>query len=195
MIWIGQATIDRFSLGRVASFDKKFLFARPVGHSVAFHLAFSQCFCEYMFIMKENWHTVNMSLPWLSFLMDLLAHAPESMYAVLLRTVGINGPMYRTTVQSSLVPAGTVWWLGRRSVPLADGPVVYRMSSLRGILATYEYTNVVEFAERARVLGYTVSFWADGKNSPHEIPMSFGLICTPFTRYKTVSTSKGGVSD
>jgi hypothetical protein len=195
MIWIGQAIIDRISLGRVGTFDKKFLFARPVGYSMAFHLAFSQCSFKYMFIMEHNWLTVNISSSWLSFAMDLLAHAPESMYAFLLRTIGINGPIYRATVQSSLMPSGTVWRLGRRSVPLADGPVVYRMSSLRGILATYEYTNVVEFAERARVLGYTASFWAEGKDSPHEVPVSFGRIGTHFTRYKPVSMCKGESSD
>jgi hypothetical protein len=63
MIWIGNAMIDRVSLGRVGTFDKKFFFARPVGHSVAFHLALSQCSGKYMFIMEENWLIVNMSLP------------------------------------------------------------------------------------------------------------------------------------
>jgi hypothetical protein len=104
IIWIGQAADDRVSLSKLYHFDKKFLFARPVRCLASFHLAFSQCTREYLFILEENWLIVNMSLPWFSFSIDLLVHAPESMYAFLLCMIPKDDPIYRTTVQSCLVP-------------------------------------------------------------------------------------------
>jgi hypothetical protein len=195
LIWIDQATVHQASFGRLYRFDKKFLFARPVGYSVSFRLAFSQCTREYIFLLEEDWLAVNISLPWLSFSMDLLAHAPESMDAILLRMVTMNSPIYRTTIQSCLVPSGTVWKFGLRTFHFTNGPAVYRMSSIRKILAKYDYTTEGGVSGMAKTLGYTLSFWADGIASPSRVPIRFRHIGFRSTLYKTTSTCKGEVYD
>jgi hypothetical protein len=195
LIWIDQATTNRASLSKLYRFGKRFLFSRPVGYSVSFRLAFSQCTCEYIFLLEDDWLAVNSSLPWFSFSIDLLAHAPEAMYAILLRMVAMNGPIYRTTVQSCLVPSGTVWRFGQRTFHFTNGPAVYRMSSIRHILAKYDYTNEGGVSEVAKELGYTLSFWADGIASPSQVPIRFRHIGLRSTKYKTISTCKGEVYD
>jgi hypothetical protein len=195
MIWIDQATADRVALSRSYYFDKKFLFARPVGHLASFRLAFSQCTREYLFILEENWLVVNMSFPWFSFSMDFLAHAPASMYAFLFCIVAIDHPIYKTTVQSCLVPSETAWRFRRRPFPFMDGPAVYRMSSLWQILGKNEDTEQAEFAERSRVLGYALSFWVDGISPPHPLPIPFHRIGMRSTKCKTISTCKGEIGN
>jgi hypothetical protein len=195
MIWIDQATADRVSLSRFYYFDKKFLFARPVGDLASFHLAFSQCTREYLFVLEENWLLVNMSFPWFSFSMDLLTHAPESMYAFLLCMIAKDDPIYRTTMQSCFVPSGTAWRLGRRPFPFIDGPAMYRMSSLGQIFGKRKYTAQAETAEQSRVLGYALSLWVDGINPPHALPIPFRRIGMHSTKCKTISICKGQIAD
>jgi hypothetical protein len=173
MIWIGQARADRILLSQSRRFDKKFAFVKPMAHSVSFRLAVSQCTYDYIIIFEDDWLAVNMSLPWFSFSMDLLAHAPESMYAILLGMAPLHGPIFKTTIQSCLVSQGTVWRFGPETLRFTSRPTMYRMSSVNQILANHDYAKICGFAGRAKVLGYTFAFWADGIAPPDQIPIRF----------------------
>jgi hypothetical protein len=182
LIWIDQASVDRASFSRLYRFDQKFLFAKRVGSSVSFRLAFFQCTREYILLLEEDWMAVNMSLPWFSFSMDLLSHAPESTYAILLCMVSMSRPIYKTTIQSCLIPSGTVWRFGYRSFHFTEGPAIYRVSTVRQILAKHDDTNGYGFTEGMRKLGYTLSFWADGMVPPSEVPIRFRRTGGRFTK-------------
>jgi hypothetical protein len=173
LFWIGQSNVDRTSFGRLYRFERKFVFAKPVGYSSFLRLAFSQCIREYIFILKDDWLATNTSLPWFSFSMDLLAHGEEPMYAILLPMASINGLIHRTIARSCLVPSGTVWTVDDRTFHFASGPAVYRMSSIRTILKEYDYINKYGFGAVAKRLGYTLSFWADGIAPPSQVPIRF----------------------
>jgi hypothetical protein len=123
--------------------------------------------------LEEDWLIVNMSFPWLSFSIDLLAHAPESMYGILLRQEPMNAKLSKTPLQSCLIPSGTVWAFQRRLYHFTNGPTVYRMSSIQRILTKYNYSDELAFALGARELGYTLSFWADGVTPPDKVPIRF----------------------
>jgi hypothetical protein len=194
-MWVDQATADRASLNKLYRFGKRFLFLRLFGYAVSFRLAFSQFTHEYIFLLGKDLLPVNVSGPWFSFSMDLLAHPREAMCAILLRMVAINASIYRTTVQSCLVPSDTVWRFGQRIFHFANGPAVHRMSSIQQILAKNDYTDECGMSEIAGKLGYTLAFWADGIVSPSQVPIRFRQIGLRSTKYKTISTCNGEVYD
>jgi hypothetical protein len=173
LLWINQERINAISFSRLHRFEKKFLFTKSVGRSVFIYLAFSQCDCGYLLPLDQDWLPTNMSLPWFSFSMDLLAHAPESMYAISLRVASLNSPIDRTKVKSCLVPSGTVWRFDHGTFRFVNGPVVYRMSSIRIIVAQSACVNEYGFALAAKNRGYNPSFWADGTVPPADIPTRF----------------------
>jgi hypothetical protein len=90
--------VNRSPLNQRYHFDEKFFFVRPVGYFVSFHLAFSECIHEYLFVLKDDWPAMNISLPWFSFSADLLAHAPESICAILLCPASVHSEIYRTAI-------------------------------------------------------------------------------------------------
>jgi hypothetical protein len=61
--------------------------------------------------------------------MDLPAHATAAMWAILLHALPMNGPIYRTIMESYLVPSGAIWRFGQRTIDFTNGPVVCPMSS------------------------------------------------------------------
>jgi hypothetical protein len=173
LIWIDQGTPNRTHFKQLYRFHKEFVFPKPMGYPISFNLAFRTCTREYIFVLEEDWLIVNMSFPWLSFSIDLLAHAPESMYGILLRREPMDAELSKTPLQSCLIPSGTVWAFHRRPFHFTNGPTVYRMSSIQRILTKYNYSGELAFALGARELGYTLSFWADGVTPPKAVPMRF----------------------
>jgi hypothetical protein len=178
IIWIDQATRDRENFTQKYHFDKKFFYASPVGYPVSFRLAFNQCNHPYLFLLEEDWLVENMSIPWLSLSMDLLAHAPEAIYAILLRSEPMHRLIGRPLVPSCLIPSGSVWSVAPHGFHFTNGACVYRMSSIRRILDRYPYTNEIMFSYHAGRMGYCLSFWTDGTKTPTEVPMRFRHIGT-----------------
>jgi hypothetical protein len=195
LIWVDQATVDRASLSRLSRFDRKFLFAQPVGYSISLRLAFLQCTREYIFILGKHWLAVNISLPWFSFSMDVLAHVPESMYGVLLLMVPVNGRIYKTTIQSCFIPSGTIWRFDHKVFHLATWPAVYRMSSIKEILNKLDCLSDYKFASLARALGYTVLIWTDDITRSNQLPLLFRHIGLRSSQYKKPSTCEEEIRD
>jgi hypothetical protein len=195
LIWIDRGLANRDSLSRLYQFDKKFLFAKPVGYFVSFRLAFSQCPHKYIFYVEDDWLAMNMSLPWFSFSMDLLAHAPESICAILLCMPSVPRQIYRTSIRSCLVPSGTVWSLAHNFPHFTNVPTVYRVSNLKQISTNFDYANEYEFAARARVMGYTLSFWVDDTTVLGQVPTRFLNIRLSSTKSKRILTCKSKDDD
>jgi hypothetical protein len=186
LIWIDQGMVNHQSLSQLYHFDKKFFFVKPVGYFASFRLAFSECTRDYLFVLKDDWLPMNISLPWFSFSMDLLAHAPESICAILLCLASVHNQIYRTAIRSCLVPSGTVWRFAHNFFYFTNLPTVYRMSSLKHISASYDYINEYDFAARARVMKYTLSLWVDGMTRPEHGPIRFLHLGVPRRKYKTI---------
>jgi hypothetical protein len=187
---IDQATRDREYFVRKYHFDRKFFFAMPVGYPVSFRVAFTTCRHEYILVLEEDWVIDNTSIPWLSVSIDLLNHAPEDIYGILLRTLILDGPLVRRFVTSCLLPLGTVWSITPRTFHFTNGPCVYRMSSIRRIFDRFGYGSEFEFATRAKEMGYVLSFWNEGKTMPPDCPVRFRHIGEITTNSKA-STCKG----
>jgi hypothetical protein len=192
LIWIDQATRDREYFTQRYHFDKSFFYATPVGYPVSFRLAFDQCNHPYLFVLEEDWLIVNTSIPWFSLSMDLLAHAPEEIYAILLRNEPLHHLIGRPLVPSCLIPSGSVWSVAPRRYHFTNGACVYRMSSIRRILDRYSYNSEASFSRRARAMGYWLSFWTDGTKTPTEVPIRFAHIGTESSHNRS-GTCSGAV--
>jgi hypothetical protein len=173
VIWIDQATRGRGNFTEQYRFDRKFFFAIPVGYPVSFRVAFTYCIHPYILLLEEDWLLENMSVPWLSLSIDLLARAPEELYGVLLRSDHMHGLMSRPEVPSCLIPSGSLWRVCPRGVHFTNGAAVYRMSSIRRIFDRYGYVDEAGFANAAKMMGYELSFWNDGTMRPHHVPTRF----------------------
>jgi hypothetical protein len=69
------------------------------------------------------------------------------------------------------------------------------MSSLKQISANYDYISKYEFGARARVMGYTLSFWVDDMTVFGEIPIRFLNIHSASTKFEMILTFKSKVDD
>jgi hypothetical protein len=112
-----------------------------------------------------------LSLPSFAFWMDLLAQAPESMCAILLCRASMPRHIFRTAIRSCVVPSGAVRRFAPKVLSFTNLPTVYSASSLKEIWANSDYTHEYEFVARARIIGYTLSFWADNMARPGHQPI------------------------